>query len=80
MLTFNFDANKHQSKTQLIADVIRQHIESGQLPGSHKLPSITAFSCEYEVARDTVEKAYKRLKNDGYIVSVACKGFFVAER
>ena len=60
-----------------IADSIGKQIEKNQLPKDYLLPSINGFSEQFSVARDTVEKAYKLLKKQSYIVSVKGKGFFV---
>jgi DNA-binding transcriptional regulator YhcF (GntR family) len=61
---------------QIVRSIVAQ-IEKGQLLKDDRLPSINEFSDQYAVARDTVEKAYKELKDQGYITSVAAKGYFV---
>lgn len=63
---------------QIIAAVIND-IEKGVLQKNEMLPSINEFSAEYEVARDTVEKAYKELKEKGMLKSVRGKGYFVGD-
>jgi len=68
------------SKVLQIASAIARDIEKGILAKDTKLPSINVFSKRYNVARDTIEKAYKELKNNGYIISVASRGYFVSGR
>ena len=60
-----------------IAQSIGKQIDKGTLKKNFLLPSINLFSDKYAVARDTVERAYKELKNDGYITSVNGKGYYV---
>ncbi|MES2890789.1 MAG: GntR family transcriptional regulator [Bacteroidota bacterium] len=60
-----------------IAKSIAKDIEKGAVKKNFVLPSINVFSENYNVARDTVEKAYKKLKQDGYIGSVTGKGYYV---
>ncbi|MBC7886972.1 MAG: GntR family transcriptional regulator [Ferruginibacter sp.] len=60
-----------------IALSIGKQIDKGLLKKNFLLPSINLFSEQYAVARDTVERAYKELKKQGYITSVSGKGFYV---
>ena len=60
-----------------IAQSIGKQIDKGQLKKNFLLPSINIFSDRYSVARDTVERAYKELKKQGYITSVSGKGYYV---
>jgi DNA-binding transcriptional regulator YhcF (GntR family) len=60
-----------------IAGSIAAQIEKGSLKKDYVLPSINVFSEQYNVARDTIEKAYKELKASGYIGSVTGKGYYV---
>ena len=77
MWKFNAQLNANLPKyKQLIAAVIND-IEKGVLKKDDQLPSINELSFEYDIARDTVEKAYNELKERGIITSVRGKGFFV---
>ncbi|MEO8415557.1 MAG: winged helix-turn-helix domain-containing protein [Ginsengibacter sp.] len=60
-----------------IAQSIGKQIEKGHLKKDFNLPSINIFSDRYAVARDTVERAYKELRKQGYITSVIGKGYYV---
>ena len=56
---------------------LRQEIISGVLKEGDKLP--TEFECAamFQVSRDTIREALKRLENDGFIERVKAKGTFV---
>ena len=58
----------------VVADIERQHLRAND-----QLPSISEMSAEYDLARDTVEKAYRELRERGYLTSVQGKGFYVIE-
>lgn len=68
------------TKAAQIVKAIKEKIEVGKLDKDKPLPSINRFSRQYRVSRDTVERAYKTLKKEGYIVSVIGRGYFVASR
>lgn len=61
---------------QIVQSVIAD-IERGQLKTGVQLPSISEMSEEYYMARDTVEKAYRELRERGFINSVQGKGYYV---
>ncbi|MDR6942982.1 GntR family transcriptional regulator [Mucilaginibacter pocheonensis] len=71
----NYDEMK--SLVQQIANSIKKDIDKGIYRKNDRLLSINAYSKQYKVARDTIEKAYIQLKQDGYIHSVSGKGYFV---
>lgn len=66
-------------KRMQIEQRIKIDIEKGLLKIGTRLPSITKFSKQNGVARDTVEKAYKTLQKEGYIISNAGRGNFVSK-
>lgn len=61
-----------------IARYIAMQIDNDELLQGQILLSINEFSSRHKVARDTVEKAYKELKETGYIISVRNKGYYVS--
>ena len=71
----------HKSKTpkykQIVESIITD-IEKGVLKKNDQLPSISEMSAHYDLARDTVEKAYRELRERGFIVSVQGKGYYVS--
>lgn len=76
---FKLELNESSSepKYKQIAKSIIENIEYGKIQTGFQLPSITQLSIDYLVSRDTVEKAYKLLKEQGVIESVKGKGFYV---
>lgn len=64
-------------KYKQIVNSIANDIELGFYKKDDQLLSITELSIEYLLSRDTVEKAYKELKQKGYINAIQGKGYFV---
>ncbi|MGI4736602.1 MAG: GntR family transcriptional regulator [Janthinobacterium lividum] len=64
---------------QIVQSVITD-IERGKLRAGSQLPSISEMSEEYYLARGTVEKSYRELRERGYINSVQGKGYYVLSR
>ncbi|GAB3662120.1 GntR family transcriptional regulator [Echinicola sediminis] len=64
-------------KYQQLANEMVKCIHQGQLAVGDRIPSINAVSEQYYLSRDTVEKAYKVLKESGVIKSVPGQGYFV---
>lgn len=65
-------------KYQQLADSVMNGIQSKKFRKGDILPSINEISNYLEISRDTVEKAYKFLKNKGIISSTPGKGYFIA--
>ena len=60
-----------------LANSIIKAINDGVLVENDVLPSINELSFEFEISRDTAEKGYKHLKQNGVLGSVPGKGYFV---
>jgi len=71
------DEHSRKPKYRQIVESIIDNISSGKLKINQKIPSINHLSEEFELSRDTVEKAYKILKERSIITSVAGKGYYV---
>lgn len=74
---FQFKGKTDRPIYRHIAEIIAHDIEKGVLQNRSQLPSVNQFSSTFGVARDTVEKAYKELKKQNYILSSPGKGYFV---
>jgi DNA-binding transcriptional regulator YhcF (GntR family) len=72
-------SDKTPKYKQIINSVIAD-IERNVLKKNEQLPSISELSEEYYIARDTVEKAYRELREQGFITSVQGKGYYVNSR
>ena len=63
---------------QIVAS-IKHMILSGELAENEPLPSVRVLSRDLKISALTVKKAYDRLEEDGFVVTVHGKGSFVAE-
>lgn len=73
------ELDQNKSKVWQLADAIRTAISNGEYGEGDALPSINKISTEYNLARDTVYKAFQDLKNKGIIESAPTKGYFVSK-
>ena len=58
-----------------LSQLLRQRITAGELTG--RVPSILTLAQEYGVSHRTAARALTTLKDEGTIVSVRGKGFYV---
>ena len=62
-----------------VKEGLYQLIISGVLPENSKLPSVRELAVSLTINPNTIQRAYKELESEGYIVSVPGKGSFVAQ-
>ena len=62
-----------------ITDGIREQILSGILCEGDKLPSVRDLATQLTINPNTIQRAYRELENQGYLVTLPGKGTFVAE-
>ncbi len=60
-----------------LAAILRRRIESGEIPPGRAIPSLTALEAEHELARDTIRKAIKVLRDEGLVETVVGMGVYV---
>ncbi|MBA4851855.1 GntR family transcriptional regulator [Emticicia sp. BO119] len=77
MYKLQLNPNDKTPKYKQIVRSIITDIERTVLNKNEQLPSISELSEEYYLARDTVEKAYRELKEQGFITAVQGKGFYI---
>ncbi|WP_200980006.1 GntR family transcriptional regulator [Echinicola sp. 20G] len=65
-------------KYRQIINSITEDVSTGKLEKGRRIPSINELSEQYYISRDTVEKAYKYLKNEGIIESQRSKGYYIS--
>lgn len=63
-----------------VVNAIISDIEEGVLQHGQRIPSINETSEMYYLSRDTVEKAYKELRERGIINSVRGKGNYICQK
>ena len=61
-----------------IVNQIKEQIIQGELEESQLLPSIRNLAKELKISVITTKRAYDELENEGFIVTVAGKGSYVA--
>jgi GntR family transcriptional regulator len=59
-----------------LATILRDKIKSGELTG--RVPSIKTLSQEYGVSTRTAERALVALRDEGVLVVLRGKGFYIA--
>ena len=59
-----------------VRDSLRRLIVSGALPADEKLPSVRELAARLVINPNTIQRAYRELEHEGYIVSVPGKGSF----
>ncbi|MDT0677553.1 GntR family transcriptional regulator [Autumnicola musiva] len=79
LLQIKIDENSRIPKYKQVVDSIIDDISKGNLTVGEKIPSINQLSEDLYLSRDTVEKAYKVLKEKKVIISVKGKGFYTAK-
>jgi len=78
-MNLTIDPEQNTPVFQQIIDQIHFAINTGELVPGHKLPSIRAVAADYEIATNTVAKAYRQLEFRGVISSRDRSGFVVSE-
>ena len=64
--------------TQII-DGFKEQISTGVLQSGEKLPSVRELASQLAINPNTIQRAYRELDAEGYTVSIAGKGSFVAD-
>ena len=62
-----------------VKDSLRRLIVSGALPPDEKLPSVRELASQLVINPNTIQRAYRELEHEGYIVSVPGRGSFARE-
>ncbi len=60
-----------------IIDGLRQQITAGVLQPGDKLPSVRELASELAINPNTIQRSYRQLEMEGWIVTVPGKGCFV---
>ena len=63
-----------------VKEDLRRLVVSGVLRPGDKLPSVRELAGQLAINPNTIQRAYRELEAEGYIVSVPGKGSFAAER
>lgn len=71
------DPYSSTAKYLQIANSVLKEIEKGNIKAGDNMPSINELSIELDIARDTVERGYKHLRQIGIINAVPRRGYFI---
>ncbi|ANQ51801.1 GntR family transcriptional regulator [Flammeovirga yaeyamensis] len=72
------EEGKHNAPKYIqLSNTFKALIRLGVLKAEDRMPSFNELIVDLDVSKDTIEKAYKILKEEHYIVSVRGKGTFV---
>ena len=62
-----------------VKDGLRHLVVTGAIQPGDQLPSVRALASSLAINPNTIQRAYRELESEGYILSVAGKGSFVAQ-
>lgn len=79
MLTYSFADIGSDSLYEHLYKCIKSDIITGILRPGEKMPSKRSFAKNLGISVITVENAYEQLISEGYLYSIAKKGFFVSD-
>lgn len=79
MLTFTIDMDSKTPIYRQLYAFIKSEIKAGVITFNTKLPSKRKLSSYLQISQNTVQAAYDQLIEEGYIMSIERKGFFVSE-
>lgn len=77
MLTFTFDQKRRSPLYHQLYEYIKTEIRAGRILHDAKLPSKRKLSAYLKISLNTIQTAYDQLIEEGYVVPVPKKGFFV---
>lgn len=78
-LTINLNNKLKTPLYEQIYIYIKGEIKANRIHSGVKLPSARALAKHLSVSRTTIDMAYMQLMSEGYIESVPCKGYYVAD-
>ena len=79
LLTYSLTSEDPRPLYEQLSDSLRQDILAGRLPAGSCLPSKRSLSENLGVSSITVESAYNRLIDEGFVTSEPKRGYYVAE-
>ncbi len=79
MLTYTLAASDERPLYEQLVSFLREDILSGRILSGAHLPSKRSFAANLGISSITVEAAYNRLIDEGYVRSEPKRGYFVTE-
>ena len=62
-----------------VKESLRRLIVTGALPPREKLPSVRELASSLAINPNTIQRSYRELESEGYIISMPGKGSFVCD-
>lgn len=78
-LTIHLDQKSKKPMYEQLYEYIKQDIQQGRLGAGTRLPASRALSQYLDVSRSTVDLAYEQLVSEGYVESMARRGYYVCQ-
>ncbi|MCL3782110.1 GntR family transcriptional regulator [Prolixibacteraceae bacterium JC049] len=76
--TFQLNESSNLTKVQQLIHAVTQAVATGQLKEGDFLPSVNKLNKDSGVSRDTIFKAYTKLKQQNIVASTPTKGYYIA--
>ncbi len=77
---FQLDFGDNRPLYEQIKEKIRNLIICGGLKQGEQIPSVRDLAAQMAINPNTIQKAYKELEGEGFIVVMRGKGYFVSPR
>ena len=79
ILTYTLSADRSEPLYEQLCLLLKGDILSGRIPAGSRLPSRRSLAKNLGVSVITVECAYERLMDEGFVFSEAKRGYFVSD-
>lgn len=77
---FQLDFRDRRPIYEQIKEKMKFLIIEGAMSEGEKIPSVRELAVALAINPNTIQKAYKELESEGYIYSLAAKGYFVTPK
>ncbi len=75
---FSLNYGDRRPLYQQITERFKELVLTGAMKEGDKIPSVRELAATLAINPNTIQRAYRELENQGYILSVPAKGSFVA--
>lgn len=79
-MQINIDRESPIPPSAQLANYLRDQIKRGKIPVGRRIPSLTELEAATGLARETIQKATRKLKDEGLVETVPGMGLYVTER
>lgn len=79
MMSFTLSIDESMPIYHQLYNYIKSEIQSGAVSSDSKLPSKRKLSAYLNISQNTIQSAYDQLAEEGYIIPVERKGYYVAK-